>query len=399
MKRIHWHKLALATTTVLLAHGAFTSVNARKGYLHRMEKRGGTPRVQATEKADPVAMGQRVLPLTHLSIDDVRRLLESTYGKDSGIEVTKPGTAAKGVIVTAPRTELDGIVALVKQAEPSDLDFLLSVESQLPENMFSSERDIALSPEVHAEMRKSATEYLKTNKPDRKHRTKPANWFRGSRPKPKVSRTAVKLHHANAVELAKELQPLFVVGDVQIEPVKDAGIILLKGPAYALSDIRESIVQMDHTAKQDTEDKIADRTKYIRRMASSRNNAFRITRPLKPHIKPLPAITITGDPQPIYENTRALQPADWGTYEPKKIDSTSNEPVKDKWADSYIESYIKKSLEEANKPRQKPVFRLESGEYIDVQTIWDTYGPASQPSSRGSSSFQGGNIRSSTKQN
>ena len=156
---------------------------------------------------------------------------------------------------------------------------------------------------------------------------------------------------------------------------------------------------MDQTANKETEDKIADRTKYIRRMASSRNNAFRITRPLKPHIKPLPAITITGDPQPIYENTRALQPADWGTYEPKKIDSTSNEPVKDEWADSYIESYIKKSLEEANKPRQKPVFRLESGEYIDVQTIWDTYGPASQPSSRGSSSFQGGNIRSSTKQN
>ena len=208
----------------------------------------------------------------------------------------------------------------------------------------------------------------------------------------------MKLHHANAVELAKELQPLFVVGDVQIEPVKDAGIILLKGPASTLADLRESIVQMDHTAKQDTEEKIADRTKYIRRMASSRNNAFRITRPQKPHIKPLPAITITGDPQPIYENTQALQPADWGTYEPKKIDSTSNEPVKDEWADSYIESYIKKSLEEANKPRQKPVFRLESGEYIDVQTIWDTYGPASQPSSRGSSSSRIGKIDSSTRQ-
>ena len=100
MKPIHWHKLALATTTVLLAQGAFTSVDARKGYLHRIEKRGATPRVQATEKGDPVAMGQRVVPLTHFSIDDVRRLLESTYGKDSGIEVTKPGTAAKGMIVT-----------------------------------------------------------------------------------------------------------------------------------------------------------------------------------------------------------------------------------------------------------------------------------------------------------
>jgi len=304
-------------------------------------------------------MGTLVLPLKHLSMDDVRRLLESMYGKKSGIEVTKPGAAAKGVIVTAPRTELDGIAALIKQAEPIDLE---------------------------------------DKKPAWKHRAKPANWFRGSRPKPKVSRTAVKLHHANAVEVAKELQPLFVVGDVQIEPVKDAGIILLKGPASTLADLRESIVQMDHTAKQDTEDKIADRTKYIRRMASSRNNAFRITRPLKPHIKPLPAITITGDPQPIYENTRALQPADWGTYEPKKIDSTSNEPVKDEWADSYIESYIKKSLEEANKPRQKPVFRLESGEYIDVQTIWDTYGPASQPSSRGSSSSRIGKIDSSTRQ-
>ena len=359
MKPIHWHKLALATTTVLLAHGAFTSVDARKGYLHRMQQRGGTPRVQATEQDNLVAMGTLVLPLKHLSMDDVRRLLESMYGKKSGIEVTKPGAAAKGVIVTAPRTELDGIAALIKQAEPIDLE---------------------------------------DKKPAWKHRAKPANWFRGSRPKPKVSRTAVKLHHANAVELAKELQPLFVVGDVQIEPVKDAGIILLKGQASTLADLRESIVQMDHTAKQDTEEKIADRTKYIRRMASSRNNAFRITRPLKPHIKPLPAITITGDPQPIYENTRALQPADWGTYEPKKIDSTSNEPVKDEWADSYIESYIKKSLEEANKPRQKPVFRLESGEYIDVQTIWDTYGPASQPSSRGSSSSRIGKIESSTKQ-
>ena len=355
MKPIHWHKLALATTTVLLAHGEFTSVDARKGYLHRMQQRGGTPRVQATEQDNLVAMGTLVLPLKHLSMDDVRRLLESMYGKKSGIEVTKPGAAAKGVIVTAPRTELDGIAALIKQAEPSDLE---------------------------------------DKKPAWKHRANPANWLRSYRPK--VSQTAVKLHHAKPVDLAKKLEPLLADGDVQVEPVTDASIILLKGPAYALSDIRESIVQMDQTANKETEDKIADRTKYIRRMASSRNNAFRITRPLKPHIKPLPAITITGDPQPIYENTRALQPADWGTYEPKKIDSTSNEPVKDEWADSYIESYIKKSLEEANKPRQKPVFRLESGEYIDVQTIWDTYGPAS---SRGSSSFQGGNIRSSTKQN
>ena len=356
MKRIHWHKLALATTTVLLAHGAFTSVNARKGYLHRMEKRGATPRVQATEKDNLVAMGTLVLPLKHLSMDDVRRLLESMYGKKSGIEVTKPGAAAKGVIVTAPRTELDGIAALIKQAEPINLE---------------------------------------DKKPAWKHRANPANWLRSYRPK--VSQTAVKLHHAKPVDLAKKLEPLLADGNVQVEPVTDASIILLKGPAYALSDIRESIVQMDQTANKETEDKIADRTKYIRRMASSRNNAFRITRPLKPHIKPLPAITITGDPHPIYENTRALQPADWGTYEPKKIDSTSNEPVKDEWADSYIESYIKKSLEEANKPRQKPVFRLESGEYIDVQTIWDTYGPASQPSSRGSSSSRIGKIESSTK--
>ena len=122
MKPIHWHKLALASTTVLLAHGAFTSVDARKGYLHRMEKRGATPRVQATEKDNLVAMGTLVLPLKHLSMDDVRRLLESMYGKKSGIEVTKPGAAAKGVIVTAPRTELDGIAALIKQAEPSDLE-------------------------------------------------------------------------------------------------------------------------------------------------------------------------------------------------------------------------------------------------------------------------------------
>jgi hypothetical protein len=358
MKPIHWHKLALATTTVLLAHGAFTSVDARKGYLHRMQQRGGTPRVQATEQDNLVAMGTLVLPLKHLSMDDVRRLLESMYGKKSGIEVTKPGAAAKGVIVTAPRTELDGIAALIKQAEPSDLE---------------------------------------DKKPAWKHRANPANWLRSYRPK--VSQTAVKLHHAKPVDLAKKLEPLLADGDVQVEPVTDASIILLKGPAYALSDIRESIVQMDQTANKETEDKIADRTKYIRRMASSRNNAFRITRPQKPHIKPLPAITITGDPQPIYENTRALQPADWGTYEPKKIGSTSNEPVKDEWADRYIESYIKKSLEEANKPRQKPVFRLESGEYIDVQTIWDTYGPASQPSSGGSSSSQIGKIKSSTKQN
>ena len=358
MKSIHWHKLALATTAVLLAHGAFTSADARKGYLNRMQKRGGTPRVQATEKDNLVAMGTRVLPLEHLSMDDVRRLLESMYGKKSGIEVTKPGAAAKGVIVTAPRTELDGIAALIKHAEPSDLE---------------------------------------DKKPAWKHRANPANWLRSYRPK--VSQTAVKLHHAKPVDLAKKLEPLLADGDVQVEPVTDASIILLKGPAYALSDIRESIVQMDQTANKETEDEFADRTNYLRRLSGFRNTAFRITRPLKPHIEPLPAIEITGDPQPIYENTRALQSKDLGPYKPKKIDPTLNKPVNDEWGDSYIELYIKESLKEANKPRQQPVFRLESGENIDLQSIRNTYGPASQPSSRGSSSFQGGNIRSSTKQN
>ena len=90
MKPFHWQKLALGTLTMLLVQGAFTAAEARKGYLTRMQKRGSVTRAKVPEVTDVVPMGQLVLPLNELSAGEVRQLLESAYGKENGIEVTRP---------------------------------------------------------------------------------------------------------------------------------------------------------------------------------------------------------------------------------------------------------------------------------------------------------------------
>ena len=394
MKRIQWHKLALATLAMLIVHGAFTPAEARKGYLSRMKKRGPANR-ESSEAVPAGPMGQIVVPLNSLSARDARQLLESTYGEENGIRITQPGGSAKGVIVTAPRDELNSIAALMKQADPSDLDFLLSIESKLPDHYFSSERDLEHSPEVYTAMRKSAVEYLNENNPDWKKRAKPFGWYRGDRNVPR--RTAIRLQHATASGVAEQLQPLFSNNVVQIEPVNGANIVLVTGPATTLTSLRETIVQMDFLARQESADEIANRTKYIRRMAGSRNSAFRITRPHKPRIRPLPAITVTGDPEPVFENTQAHQSRNLGSYKPKPVISTPNESKEPDAFESYIEEYIKETLEEATKPRQPRIW-VESGGYPELDTILNT--PTPPPPSGGSSAaYTSGSKKVSTQDN
>jgi len=368
MKPFHWQKLALATLAILFMHGAFSPAEARKGYLSRLQKRSSAPRVQSAEEVVAKPMGQIVLPLKGLSVQEVRQLLESTYGTESGIKVTQPGGSANGVIVTAPRDELEGIVALVKQAEPSDLDFLISVYSQLPEGIVSKEQlEDGLTPEKYASMRENAEKHLNKNKPGWKQRANTTGWFRSNRNA--LSRTAVRLQNVKAADVANNLQQLFAESDVRIEQVKGekgAEIVLVTGPASALTSLRESIVQMDFVSGQETADEIADRTKYIRRMADSRNTAFRITQPYKPRIKPLPAITITGDPQPIFENTTANESRYIGEYVPVKVDESKNKKKDPSEFDNYFKAYIEESLKKVSEPRQ-PVIRVESGLGIDLE--------------------------------
>ena len=356
MKRIQWHKLALATLAMLLVHGAFTPAEARKGYLSRMKKRGPANR-ESSEAVPAGPMGQIVVPLNSLSARDARQLLESTYGEENGIRITQPGGSAKGVIVTAPRDELSSIAALMKQADPSDLE--------------------------------------NENNPDWKKRAKPFGWYRGDRNVPR--RTAIRLQHATASGVAEQLQPLFSNNVVQIEPVNGANILLVTGPATTLTSLRETIVQMDFLARQESADEIANRTKYIRRMAGSRNSAFRITRPHKPRIRPLPAITVTGDPEPVFENTQAHQSRNLGSYKPKPVISTPNESKEPDAFESYIEEYIKETLEEATKPRQPRIW-VESGGYPELDTILNT--PTPPPPSGGSSAaYTSGSKKVSTQDN
>ena len=159
--------------------------------------------------------------------------------------------------------------------------------------------------------------------------------YRGDRNVPR--RTAIRLQHATASGVAEQLQPLFSNNVVQIEPVNGANILLVTGPATTLTSLRETIVQMDFLARQESADEIANRTKYIRRMAGSRNSAFRITRPHKPRIRPLPAITVTGDPEPVFENTQAHQSRNLGSYKPKPVISTPKESKEPDAFESYIE--------------------------------------------------------------
>ena len=377
---------------MLLVQGAFTAAEARKGYLTRMQKRGSVTRAKVLEVTDVVPMGKLVLPLNELSADEVRQLLESAYGKENGIEVTRPGNSAKGVIVVAPRDELVGISGLIKQAEPSDLDFLRRVQPRVPKHIVSKEDLIANHlPETYALMRKRAVEYLKTEKPSWGQRFTRSSWQNDRR---KTGRSAVRLYHAEAPKVATEMQPLFDESDVRIEAVNGANIILITGTPSVLANLRESIVQTDHMAAQSTEDEIANRTKYIRRMAGTRNSAFRITRPNKPRIKPLPAITITGDPQPIFENTQEYRPKRLPDYVKPEVDSTSEEKEEENEFDRYFKTYIEESLREANKPRQ-PTIRRESRDFIDFTPFLDLR----NPSSRSTSTYQqGGKTRSTTKQ-
>ena len=111
-----------------------------------------------------------------------------------------------------------------------------------------------------------------------------------------MENTAIKLAHANASEMATQMQSLYSNADVQIVPVEEANIILVTGSKSEIRDTHRSIPQLDQVAGEFSADEIADATQYIRKLADSRNTAFRITRPHKPRIRPLPPISIIGDP-------------------------------------------------------------------------------------------------------
>ena len=123
---------------------------------------------------------------------------------------------------------------------------------------------------------------------------------------------------------------------------------------------------MDQAAGYVPASEIADRIKYIRRLAGSRNTAFRITRPFKPRIEPLPPIQITADPQPEFETFRASK-----TIEYPYTRQTEDLPVAPKEegraSDEYYKTYIEQFLEKAEKKAEEsqPTIRSESGRKTD----------------------------------
>ena len=136
MKPFHWHKVTLVALTLLFVHGSFTSALARKrGYLSRMQKQGPALRAKLDEDINAVPMELEVLTLNEFGADEVRQLVKATYGEASGIEVVRPSGSAKGVIVTAPKDKIKGVSALIRQADPSDLEFLKRVEPELSEGV------------------------------------------------------------------------------------------------------------------------------------------------------------------------------------------------------------------------------------------------------------------------
>ena len=366
MKPFHWHKVTLVALTLLFVHGSFTSALARKrGYLSRMQKQGPALRAKLDEDINAVPMELEVLTLNEFGADEVRQLVKATYGEASGIEVVRPSGSAKGVIVTAPKDEIEGVSALIRQADPSDLEFLKRVEPELSEGViFEGDlEEFASNPKVLAEMRRRAERDLDQSKPGWKQRLNRSKWFGASRSVP--GRVGVRVHHADAAKVAEQLQLLYDKRDVRIEPVKGADILLMVGKPATLAKLRESVIRMDQAAGYVSASEIADRTKYIRRLAGSRNTAFRITRPFKPRIEPLPPIQITADPQPVFETSRASNTVEH-RYTRQTVDELQVAPKEEgRASDEYYKTYIEQSLKKATETQ--PTIRVESGRIID----WD----------------------------
>jgi hypothetical protein len=414
MKLINRHKSIRAALAGLLILGTAAGVQARKGYLPRLFKRSSTANTEpAAEAPAPTLMGRVVVPLNRLTAGDVQQMLDDAYGRDNEFSIVEPSRLAKGVVVIGPRSEIDGIRELLAQADPNDRDYLTANMTSLPKGVVSEEElEADLPDDFYAEARKNvekqlagedATEstwrekanpknWFNRKEPVSRQRTwrqriNPLNWFDGKTSRKKTynrrsfparqthgqrlmtpakprnterkpisagqENTAIKLAHADATELATQMQALYGDTDVRIVPVKQANIILVTGSKSEMRDIHRSVLQLDQAAAAASVGEIADATQYIRKMADSRNTAFRITRPHKPRIRPLPPISITGDPEPDFNKAVAADTVRLPDYvKPPEEEHTPVEPKEPDPLQMFFENYMRKSLDATRRSSQ-----------------------------------------------
>ena len=406
MKLINWHKSTRTALAGLLIIGASTGVEARKGYLPRIFKRNKAAAVEPAAEVPNGPMGRVVIPLNRLTAGDVERMLDDAYGRDNSFSVVEPSRLAKGVIVIGPKSEIDGIREMLAQADPDDRNYLIANKTILPEGVVSEEELKAELPDsFYAEARKNAENHMGaeksnwrqkanpmnwfsrkepvTRKGNWTQRVNPLNWFGGDKPRNKPSapprqahgerlkpskkrgdierkspavtseHTAIKLAHADAGEMATQMQALYGDTDVRIVPVKQANIILVTGSKSEMRDIHRSIVELDQAAAELSAGEIADATQYIRKMADSRNTAFRITRPHKPRIRPLPPISITGDPEPDFNKAVAAGTVRLPDYvKPPEEEHAPVEPKEPDPLQMFFENYMRKSLDATRRSSQ-----------------------------------------------
>ena len=409
MKPTYWHRSIRASLAGLLILGASIDLQARKGYLPRIFKSNKAAASEPAEAAPHAPMGRVVIPLNRLTAGDVRRMLDDAYGRDNTFSVVEPSRLANGVIVVGPKSEIDGIRELLTQADPNDRDFLIANKALLPEGVVSEEELGAELPNgFYTEARKNAEELAggkestwrqkasplnwfsrKTpaiRKATWRQRVNPLNWFDGKTSRKKTRKqpirvqgthgerlnpakitvgkerktpsatmenTAIKLAHASAKEMAAQMQSLYSNADVRIVPVEEANIVLVTGSKSEIRDIHRSITQLDQAAGEFSAGEIADATQYIRKLANSRNTAFRITRPHKPRIRPLPPISITGDPEPDFNKTVAASTVRLPDYvKPAEHEHVPVEPTKPDPLQKFFEDYMQNSLNAARRNTQ-----------------------------------------------
>ncbi|HJO09125.1 MAG TPA: secretin N-terminal domain-containing protein [Verrucomicrobiota bacterium] len=414
MKLINWRKSLRTTLAGVLILGAIAGVQARKGYLPRLFKRTRTANTEPTAEAPaPIPMGRVVVPLNRLTAGDVQQMLDDAYGRDNEFSVVEPSLLAKGVVVIGPKSEIDGIRELLAKADPNDRDYLTSYLTTIPDGVVSQEElEADLPDDFYAEARKNAEEQLEVKNATEstwQQRANPRNWFgknksvtrqnnwhqrinplnwldgkssgkktntrqafaarqpHGKRlmtpAKPRDTKrklisagrenTAIKLANANANELATQMQALYSDTDVKIVPVEKVNVILVTGSNSEIRDIHRSITQLDHAAAESSTDKIADATQYIRKMANTRNTAFRITRPYKPRIRPLPPISISGDPEPDFNKATAANTVRLPDYvEPAEQEHTSTEQAEPEPLQKFFDNYMRNSLDAARRRTQ-----------------------------------------------
>jgi hypothetical protein len=414
MKPTYWHRSIRAALAGLLILGASIDVQARKGYLPRIFKSNKAAASEPAEAAPHAPMGRVVIPLNRLTAGDVRRMLDDAYGRDNAFSVVEPSRLANGVIVVGPKSEIDGIRELLTQADPNDRDFLIANKALLPEGVVSEEELEAELPNgFYTEARKNAEERAggkestwrqkasplnwfsrKTpviRKATWRQRVNPLNWFDGKTSRKKTRKqpnrvqgthgerlnpskitvgkerktpsatmenTALKLAHASAKEMAAQMQSLYSNADVRIVPVEEANIVLVTGSKSEIRDIHRSITQLDQAAGEFSAGEIADATQYIRKLANSRNTAFRITRPHKPRIRPLLPISITGDPEPDFNRTVAASTVRLPDYvKPAEHEHVPVEPTKPDPLQKFFEDYMHNSLNAARRNTQADALR------------------------------------------